>query len=96
MKKKILIFIGVAAIVGAVAVNLSVKLNNNAMSDLTLANIEALARGEDEEPCSGTCGWHGSGLFFAYCGICKELALEYFYAFGGNWCCDSCPDAEYC
>lgn len=46
MKRKFVIFIGGVAVVVAATVNLSLGSNNGSLSDLALANIEALARSE--------------------------------------------------
>jgi len=46
MKRKFVVFIGGVAIVVAAAVNLSLNSNNGSLSDLALANIEALAKNE--------------------------------------------------
>ena len=55
MKRKFVIFIGGAAIVIGAAVNLNLGSNNGYLSDLTLANVEALAKYEDGTSCRGLC-----------------------------------------
>jgi len=98
MKRKFVIFVGGIAIVVASAVNLNIGSNKGTLSDLALANIEAMARGETDPPCSGTCGWglkDGLG-WYKYCNICKDLATTLQNELGGNWCCDSCSSTAYC
>ena len=46
MKKKIFGGIAVATIAAAMALNLNFNAKNNYLSDITLANVEALAGGE--------------------------------------------------
>jgi hypothetical protein len=48
MKRKVFLIIGVAAFAGAIAFNASIGLRDKSLSDLSLANIEALARGEND------------------------------------------------
>ena len=47
MKKIVFSILGLAIIVAVAVFNISVNLRGNPLSDLALANIEALARGED-------------------------------------------------
>ena len=47
--KKLFLVIGVTAFIAVVAVNVSIGLRNNALSDLVLANIEALAQTETSD-----------------------------------------------
>jgi len=68
MNKKKLLSIGFAAVFAAVmAFNVNLSSSNNSLSDLTLANIEALARVEEKsgdcEDCTGKNGtcWKLSG-----------------------------------
>ena len=68
MKKKILVFIGGTVV--AVMVNLGFNSHNGALSDLVLANIEALAKGEDWWP-EGTCD-QASGPCDIDCPKCGE------------------------
>lgn len=49
MKKKVFGILGVAAFAALVAINVSINSRGEDLSDLTLANVEALARGEDGE-----------------------------------------------
>ena len=51
MKKKIVVFIFGVAITSAVVLNVCVGLRGPSLSDLTLANIEALAKGEKPKDC---------------------------------------------
>jgi len=63
-KKKILVFIGSVAIVGAVVFNVSLNSRANSLSDLTRANIKALAQNDVESGVNtenpGGCGWLGA------------------------------------
>ena len=52
-KKGILVWVAAGSIVATMAVNVSISSNSESLSDLALANIEALARGEDySDDCS--------------------------------------------
>ena len=56
MKKKIFAGIAVLTIALTMALNLNFSAKNNRLSDISLANIEALARGEGENgDCCSTC-----------------------------------------
>lgn len=44
---------------------------------------------------SGTCGYVGSDGS-RECGVNKEYALFMHDWLGGRWCCDSCPETDYC
>lgn len=44
---------------------------------------------------SGTCGYVGSDGQ-SECNINKEYALFMHDWVGGRWCCDSCPQTDYC
>ena len=57
--KKAIFALGVAAIAVGAAVNVSINSNGGYLSDLQLANIEALARSEDGGGV-GRCGWTGA------------------------------------
>ena len=62
MKKKLLGAIGAAVIMLAVVFTVHFNTNNPDLSNLSLANVEALAIGEgDEIECCSSCG-------FIYCG----------------------------
>ena len=52
MKKNIFVGIGALAIAGAIIFNVKMDLSDISLSDLTLANIEALAQNEDND-CTG-------------------------------------------
>ena len=56
-KKKIATIIGVAAIPIAAAFSVNQNWSNTGMTDITLANVEALAKGEGD---SGTCRVNGN------------------------------------
>ena len=55
MRHKLIVYIGGIAIVAGVAINLSLGSNKGALSDLTLVNIEALARNESMPSDCGGC-----------------------------------------
>ena len=65
MKKKVLSIIGVAAVGAAVAFNVSIGSQSGFLSELALANIEALANVETTAPIGGslsvTCWKNFSG-----------------------------------
>lgn len=90
--KKLLGIIAIAALVAAAGWNFSQSQNEVEMSDLALANVEALASGEFNE---GTCGYSPDGST-GMCNIRKDHVLELYYSFGGYWCCDSCSSTRYC
>lgn len=85
-----IILIAVAAVTAGW--NFSQSQNEVKLSDLALANIEALASGEFNE---GTCRYSQDGST-GMCNIRKDHALELYYSFGGHWCCDSCSSTRYC
>lgn len=90
MKKFISITLIVAGVLTA-GWNYSQSLKTG-LSDLALANVEALASGEFNE---GTCGYSPDGSI-GMCNIRKDHVLELYYSFGGYWCCDSCSSTRYC
>jgi len=53
MKRKVFSIIGVAAIGAAVAFNVSVGSHGDSLSELALANLEALANTETTDPTGG-------------------------------------------
>jgi hypothetical protein len=53
MKKILFLIFAVAAIAVAAVWNVSRNMNEEALSDVTLANVEALADSEGTKPCSG-------------------------------------------
>jgi hypothetical protein len=63
MKKVIFSGIVVLAIAAIAAINVNLNSQNeNLLSDLALANVEALASGEGGNACPGNCNsWQGSG-----------------------------------
>lgn len=75
MKKKITGAVAVFAIVAMAAFNINVN-NNDELSGMTLANIEALASGETGESGTGEC-WktitEQAGSRVLYCGSCKWM-----------------------
>jgi hypothetical protein len=91
MKKKIFSLVAIAAISLGVW-NYSENQTNVELSDLALANVEALASGEYHP---GTCGWSPNGVI-AICNIREDHVYELFHSFGGWWCCDSCSSTSYC
>ncbi len=52
-KTKLALIVCVATIVTLVTINANVNLSDESLSDLALANIEALARNEDGGDCTG-------------------------------------------
>jgi hypothetical protein len=54
-KKKILSIFGAAAIVTAATINFNISLHGESLSNLTLANVMALASGEDPEDIWEDC-----------------------------------------
>jgi hypothetical protein len=66
MRKKIFLLAGIAAFSTAVAFNINAGLNNNALSDVALANIEALATGESDSG-QGTLYGNTAGTKFCCC-----------------------------
>ena len=71
MKKKFFVFVAGVALMGAVAVNFSLNANNGTLSDLSLANIEALAGCEaTANKCSVSCtgdSWCTCGDYHVAC-----------------------------
>lgn len=64
MKKKFFIAMGVAAFAVAIAFNINTGLKNDIGMDLTLANVEALARNEQINPeCPNGCHENGGGCY---------------------------------
>ena len=83
MKRKFVVFVAGAAIVCGVAFNFSLNSKNDSLSDLALANVVALAKGEDG-------GWDKAEyLILSYAGKTT------WYENGGEWVCDwfqmDCP-----
>lgn len=64
MRKKVLYAVVIVGLTAAASWNYQQNQNKVEMSDLTLANIEALARGELP---SGTCYGTGPGFTDQYC-----------------------------
>ena len=54
MKKKIFGGIAVAAIALTMALNVNISANNNSLSDISLANVEALAAADGDEGIGGS------------------------------------------
>ena len=76
MKKKIIGLIAVVAFVLTMVLNISFDAKNNNLSDLSLANIEALAKKEwNDVDCRWDCGYYicdydeveGFHFIFRYC-----------------------------
>ena len=68
MTKKILGGIAVVVIAATMALNINFSANNTSLSDLSLANVEALAQGEvyadcicDADPEAWSCTYLGFG-----------------------------------
>lgn len=72
MKKKIMGIIAVAAIAAVVGYNVHASHNNVKLSDLALANVEALA-GNESSATTHTleCGASGVKMCEATCGRCN-------------------------
>jgi hypothetical protein len=66
MKKRLLKYIGLAVIVVAAGITIIQEKKSSAMSDMTLANVEALANGEGTGDCIiANCRWQ-SGSYCDY------------------------------
>ena len=76
-KKRIFGIIGAAAIAVAVAFNVSAGLNNKALSDLALANIEALAKSED-----------GDGIERSGWALLIYLGIDYYWDVDSWYLCE--------
>jgi hypothetical protein len=81
MKRTVFSFIGLAAIAGVAIFNVSLGSSNGSLSDLALANIEALAQNEGGGS-KGTLYGNSSGTRYCCCA-------------GNNDCgavaCSNCP-----
>ena len=67
MKKKLLGAIGAAVIMLAVVFTVHFNTNNPDLSNLSLANVEALAQSEDDEVrCCSNCYHHFCGWMVYY------------------------------
>jgi hypothetical protein len=69
MKKKILVSIFVVAVVAIAGWNFSQSMSEAALSNVVLANVEALALPEctgGTSPCAPTCTWE-------WCGYCTDF-----------------------
>jgi len=85
MKRKIIGLIAVAAIALTMALNMNLNAKNNSLSDISLANVEALARVEEKggEPCND--GWRSEvGALLRWCVDCQITCLGGIY--GVNTC----------
>lgn len=51
--------------------------------------------GDQSSATSGMCGYIGSDGRGA-CNVSKSFALFMHEWVGGRWCCDSCPETDYC
>jgi hypothetical protein len=76
MKNKIIYSIAILAVTVLAAINMSVNTQDNALSDVSLSNVEALAYELDEVTI--TCTYPNS-----YGGLCHEMDTE---SCGGSWC----------
>ncbi|MDR2910189.1 MAG: NVEALA domain-containing protein [Bacteroidales bacterium] len=63
MRKKILLSIAVIAVAITIAFNFVLNSSNNTQVDLFLANVEALANGEDIEDCEDGCCYPCNGSY---------------------------------
>ena len=72
MKTKITSAIAIVAIALTMVLNLNLSTKNNSLSDISLSNIEALAKNDDDGE-TRSC-WQGEinddGLLDWYCGNC--------------------------
>ena len=57
MKKKILIGIAILTVAVAIAFNLNLNAKSSNLSDITLANVEALANENDSNDCDYSNGY---------------------------------------
>jgi len=73
MNKKILTWIAVVATVAIAGWNVSQNRSDNEVSDVALANIEALAQGESSDYCNQYC----STWPFTYCVL--ETSTSYIF-----------------
>jgi len=88
MKKKVLIIIGLAAIGVAAAFNANIGSRAASLSNLALANIEALASSEDSDDCSGSKPAETCRRFnISY----HPHSGEYECVLEGNYVCDLQP-----
>jgi hypothetical protein len=98
MKRKIIGGIAMLAIAAIAMFNVNLNSKSNKLSDLALANVEALADGESN---SGNCGfkiWSGDS-YMIECGYSSEYVHERFNSHDTQykwWCCDSCGSSTYC
>ena len=63
MYKKILGGIAIVAIAVVAAINMNVNSNRDELSDISLANVEALARDEINPVCPNGCDKGNDGCF---------------------------------
>jgi len=81
--KKIIFSLFVAVIIAFAAINFNISLRGESLSDLALANIEALARNEDGGSMPDDCG----GCWVDH--RCKVGNITYIFAYpksGGKPC----------
>jgi len=82
MKRKFASIIGIGAIGAGVAFNVGLNLSDNSLSDLALANVEALARSEDGGSGRLTCvntisnSGPGNSTHYTYCGSCTAVLAK--------------------
>ena len=45
----------------------------------------------------GTCAWKPSGPMSpnSLCNVSYSTVMDYYDAYGGNWCCDSCSTSSW-
>ena len=87
IRNKILAAIGVVAFAVAMAFNINASLNSNSEMNFTLANVEALARGELGEVSEVYCSFSGSpwGQCY-YLGETGEGGSVFICRDGGSEC----------
>ena len=80
MKKKIFGGIAVVAIAVAMTLNVNFSTKDNTLSNISLANVEALADGEGGNPCPGNCNsWQGAGGGGNACDCARFTGICYNY-----------------
>ena len=88
--KKAVFALGVGAIAAGAAMNVGIRLKGNALSDIQLANVEALAYGED--PCQGYKNWthvlyDPCPFPVSYCNNFPCYMPCYVCEYGGSYAC---------
>jgi len=73
MNRKILFGLAVLAIAVLATFNVTVSSKGDGLSDLSLANVEALARNEN----NGSCKWRSERMTGGYLAICDSKGVGY-------------------